>query len=133
MSTDILTVTLCVALIALVAVLVPLLFLLKSCLGAIDHLVRTMNRELMPVVGDIRAISSNLVQASDRVRSGAERATRLGEAVGGLGDDLERVRSSVKDTVGEAARVASFWISKINALRSRFGGRVRARKEIGYE
>jgi hypothetical protein len=129
MTSEILVVCLSVAVLVLVAILIPTLLMLKGCITSIDTLARNLNRELLPVAADIRMLSSNLARISESLRASTERAARLGEAVGGLGEDIQRFRGGLREAANSARRAASFWSGKMSGIWSWLKGEAGGTRE----
>jgi hypothetical protein len=99
MSPDILLISTSVTLLVLALILVSMFMTLNRSLATLAELLRGMQREVSPMIGDIRTISLNVAAASGSLRTGMEQVQRMTGALGNIGDDLEAGRKAVKGGV----------------------------------
>lgn len=126
MTQDLLLVSASVCLIALTTLLLVLFVRLSKGLTAMGVALRGLEQELTPLLRDLRAISLNVVVASESMNKGLDGLHRLGGALGNIGDDLEAGRRLVKTSVLLAA---GFWQSKWKF----FGRMLAERSKAGRE
>ena len=111
MNLDFFLITASVTLMLLSAVLITMFAMLIKSLSGLGSLLRGLQGELSPLASDLRSISVNLVAASEGLNLGIQRASRMTEAMGKIGDDLEAGRSAVKGSLEGIAQLAGPWMA----------------------
>lgn len=99
MTLDIFLISASVALLVLSGTLIALFITLRQTMAEL--------RELTPVIADIRTISLNAAMASESLCLGFQQISRVSEALGNIGDDLEEGRRAVKGTVETVNQLVS--------------------------
>jgi hypothetical protein len=117
MALDILLISASIALAVLTGILVAMFFKLSRGLAEMGEMLRGMQRELTPLVQDLRTISVNAAAASDSLRTGMQRVGRMTQALGNVGDDLEEGRQMVMGGVELLGLLTAPWLTKLKVFR----------------
>jgi len=94
------------------ALMLCMFFLLTRSLVALTKLLKDLQLELGPVIRDLRTLTLNVAEVSDNVRNGVQRFSRMSEAVGNIGDDLELGRRSVRGGIRLVNSLISLLVTK---------------------
>ena len=78
-----------------VGAVVPVLLQLRRTLKMAEQTLDTTGRRLNEVLGEVTTTLARVNKAADEMERGLTRASSLFEALGGIGDALVRVRSSI--------------------------------------
>jgi uncharacterized protein YoxC len=89
-----------VAFVVLVGFLVPVMIQIRKTVGESEQLLAKMNDDLPPLIGEIRAISHNMNEATKQARGGVEHAATLLHAVGEVGESVQHMHNAVKGSSG---------------------------------
>jgi uncharacterized protein YoxC len=89
-----------VAFVVLVGFLVPVMIQIRKTVGESEQLLAKMNDDLPPLIGEIRAISHNMNEATKQARGGVEHAAALLHAVGEVGESVQHMHNAVKGSSG---------------------------------
>lgn len=103
MTQDLLLITASLSLVVLTAILVAMFVRISRALTALAEVLQGLQRELAPMVSDLRTISLNMAAASESLNDGMDQVGGFTRALGGIGNDLEQGRRTVKgvmDLVG---------------------------------
>lgn len=100
-----------VALVVLIAITLPTILQVRKTAKSAEDLLTTMNRDLDPILKDLRKTTANLEEASAKLREGAQVVAGamgtlgvVGELVKGTSD---LVRGNVINFFGHAANLAT--------------------------
>lgn len=88
------------AFVVLVGFLVPVMIQIRKTVGESEQLLAKMNNDLPPLIGEIRAISHNMNEATKQARGGVEHAATLLHAVGEVGESVQHMHNAVKGSSG---------------------------------
>jgi uncharacterized protein YoxC len=88
------------AFVVLVGFLAPVLMQVRKTVAESERLLAKMNADLPPLVGELRAMSQNLNNLTDRARDGVEHAAVLLHAVGEVGESVQQVHNVVRGSSG---------------------------------
>jgi len=88
------------AVVVLVAVLVPMLMQLRKTAEESERLLRRMNEDLPVLFREATQAARNMNQVAGEMREAATRARVLGEAMGGVGETINEVRELVRGGAG---------------------------------
>ena len=89
-----------VAFAVLVGYLVPMLIQVRKTVAESEQLLAKMNSDLPPLIGELRAMSRNVNDLTEKARMGVEHAAVLLHAVGEVGESVQHVHNVVKGTSG---------------------------------
>src|SRR5438132_603562 len=92
------------AVVVLVAFVVPVLIQLRKTVEEAEHLVRNLNRDLPLMFKEAGETIHSLNRVAENLREGSEKAKVLGEAIGGIGEIVNQVHGAVR---GGAASLLS--------------------------
>ena len=120
MAPDLLALITSLALIILSVVLISTYVQLNRSMTALADLMKRLQSDVSPIMGDLATISGNMAAASEDLRSGMQQFSRMSDAVGNIGGDIEEGRRAVKGTmemVGALAGLVAPWLSKLKMFR----------------
>ena len=113
-----------VAFVVLVGFLVPVMIQIRKTVGESGQLLAKMNDDLPPLIGEIRAISHNMNEATKQARGGVEHATALLHAVGEVGESVQHMHNVVKGSSGSmltnVASVVAGFKAATQVMKDRF-------------
>ena len=108
----------------LVGYLVPVLMQVRKTVAESEQLLAKMNADLPPLVGELRAMSQNLNNLTDRARDGVEHAAVLLHAVGEVGESVQQVHNVVRGSSGtlltNVASVVAGFKAATHVMRERY-------------
>lgn len=121
---DIAVLLVAVAFVVLVGYLVPVLIQIRKTVAESEQLVATMNQDLPPLIGELRAMSHNLNDLTEQARGGVEHAAVLLHAVGEVGESVQHVHDAVRGTSGSfvnnVASVVAGFKAATQVMKERF-------------
>jgi uncharacterized protein YoxC len=113
-----------VAFVVLVGFLVPVMIQVRKTVGESEQLLAKMNDDLPPLIGEIRAISHNMNEATKQAREGVEHAATLLHAVGEVGESVQHMHNVVKGSSGSmltnVASVVAGFRAATQVVKDRF-------------
>ena len=113
-----------VACVVLVGFLVPVMIQIRKTVGESEQLLAKMNDDLPPLIGEIRAISHNMNEATKQARGGVEHAAALLHAVGEVGESVQHMHNAVKGSSGSmltnVASVVAGFRAASQVMKDRF-------------
>lgn len=113
-----------VAFAVLVGYLVPMLIQLRKTVTESKQLFATMNEDLPPLIGELRAMSRNLNDLTEQARGGVEHAAVLLHAVGEVGESVQHVHDVVRGSSGSfvnnVASVVAGFKAATQVMKERF-------------
>jgi uncharacterized protein YoxC len=113
-----------VAFVVLVGFLVPVMIQVRKTVGESEQLLAKMNDDLPPLIGEIRAISHNMNEATKQARGGVEHAAALLHAVGEVGESVQHMHNAVKGSSGSmltnVASVVAGFRAASHVMKERF-------------
>ena len=113
-----------VAFVVLVGFLVPVMIQVRKTVGESEQLLAKMNDDLPPLIGEIRAISHNMNEATKQARGGVEHAATLLHAVGEVGESVQHMHNVVKGSSGSkltnVASVVAGFRAATQVVKDRF-------------
>lgn len=108
----------------LIGYLVPVLIQVRKTVAESEHLLAKMNADLPALVAELRAMSQNLNDLTDRTRDGVEHASVLLHAVGELGESVQQVHNVVRGSSGSlltnVASVVAGFKAATQVMRERY-------------
>jgi uncharacterized protein YoxC len=108
----------------LVGYLVPVLMQVRKTVAESEQLLAKMNADLPPLVGELRAMSQNLNNLTDKARDGVEHAAVLLHAVGEVGESVQQVHNVVRGSSGtlltNVASVVAGFKAATHVMRERY-------------
>ena len=113
-----------VACAVLVGFFVPVLIQLRKTVAESEQLLAKMNADLLPLVGELRAVSQHLNQLTEQARDGVEHAAVLLHAVGEVGESVQQVHNVVRGSSGtlmtNVASVLAGFKAATHVMRKRY-------------
>lgn len=111
MQIDILALFITILLLIVVVFLVPALLQARSTAQRIDEFLREAQRDLLPMLRELREASEHLNRASVKVEEGATKAAALTDSLEEVGESIHSVNSFLRHDVGRyAGNVAGLWL-----------------------
>lgn len=111
MQIDILALFITILLLIVVLFLVPALLQARSTAQRIDEFLREAQRDLLPMLRELREASEHLNRASAKVEEGVTKAAALTDSLEEVGDSIHSVNSFLRHDVGRyAGNVAGLWL-----------------------
>jgi len=89
-----------VAFAVLVGYFVPMLIQVRKTVAESEQLLAKMNNDLLPLIGELRAMSHRVNDLTEQARVGVEHAAVLLHAVGEVGESVQYVHDVVKGSSG---------------------------------
>jgi uncharacterized protein YoxC len=110
----------------LVGYLVPVLIQVRKTVAESEQLLATLNHDLPPLIGELRAMSQNLNDLTEQARGGVEHAAMLLHAVGEVGESVQHVHDVVRGSSGSMlanmASVVAGFKAATQVMKERFRG-----------
>ena len=113
-----------VAFAVLIGYLVPVLIQVRKTVAESEQLLAKMNADLPALVTELRAMSQNLNDLTDRARDGVEHASVLLHAVGEVGESVQQVHNVMRGSSGSlltnVASVVAGFKAATQVMRDRY-------------
>ena len=113
-----------VAFAVLIGYLVPVLIQVRKTVAESEQLLAKMNADLPALVAELRAMSQNLNDLTDRARDGVEHASVLLHAVGEVGESVQQVHNVMRGSSGSlltnVASVVAGFKAATQVMRDRY-------------
>ena len=113
-----------VAFAVLVGYLVPVMIQVRKTVAESEQLLAKMNNDLPPLIGELRAMSHNVNDLTEKARGGVEHAAILLHAVGEVGESVQQVHNVVKGSSGamltNVASVVAGFKAATQVMKERF-------------
>jgi uncharacterized protein YoxC len=113
-----------VAFAVLVGYLVPVMIQVRKTVAESEQLLAKMNNDLPPLIGELRAMSHNMNDLTEKARGGVEHATAFLHAVGEVGESVQQVHNVVKGSSGSmltnVASVVAGFKAATQVMKERF-------------
>ena len=106
-----------VAFAVLVGCFVPVLIQLRKTVAESERLLSKMGAEVPALVSELRSVSRNINELTERARGGVEHASVLLHAVGEVGESVQLVHNVVRGSSGRLlTRAASMVAGGLKAV-----------------
>ena len=113
-----------VAFAVLVGYFVPMLIQVRRTVAESEQLLTKMNTELLPLIGELRAMSHRVNDLTEQARMGVQHAAVLLHAVGEVGESVQHVHDVVKGSSGSMltnmASVVAGFKAATKVMKERF-------------
>ncbi|NWF73124.1 MAG: DUF948 domain-containing protein [Nitrospirae bacterium] len=113
-----------VAFAVLVGYFVPMLIQVRKTVAESEQLLAKMNTDLLPLIGELRAMSHRVNDLTEQARAGVQHAAVLLHAVGEVGESVQHVHDVVKGSSGSMltnmASVVAGFRAATHVLKERF-------------
>lgn len=83
--------------------LIPVLLQAKNTCQRVDALLKETERDIVPMLRELREASEHLNRLSKKAEEGAEKASMLMESVGEIGESIQKVHEVVQHGLGRSA------------------------------
>ncbi len=111
MQVDALSLLIVLLLLAIVVFLVPMMIQLKNASQRFDEFMRDAQRDLLPMLRELREASERLNRASAKVEEGVGKAAGLAESLEEVGESIHGVNNFLRHDVGRyAGNLAGLWL-----------------------
>ncbi len=121
---EIVAILVAVAFVVLVGYLVPVMIQVRKTVAESEQLLAKMNNDLPPLIGELRAMSHNVNDLTEKARGGVEHAAVLLHAVGEVGESVQQVHNVVKGSSGamltNVASVVAGFKAATQVMKERF-------------
>jgi uncharacterized protein YoxC len=113
-----------IAFAVLVGYLVPVMIQVRKTVAESEKLLAKMSSDLPPLIGELRAMSHNMNDLTEKARGGVEHAAALLHAVGEVGESVQQVHNVVKGSSGSmltnVASVVAGFKAATQVMKERF-------------
>jgi uncharacterized protein YoxC len=113
-----------IAFAVLVGFLVPMLVQIRKTVAESEQLLAKMNRDLPPLIDELRTMSHKVNDLAEQARGGVEHATVLLHAVGEVGESVQQVHNAVRGSSGSmltnVASVVAGFKAATQVMKERF-------------
>lgn len=111
MQIDVMALLIVILLLIIVIFLVPMMIQLKNTSQRFDEFIREAQRDLLPMLRELRETSEHLNRASGKVEEGVSKAAALADSLEEVGDSIHSVNSFLRHDVGRyAGNLAGLWL-----------------------
>jgi len=108
---DILALIIVFVILLIVAFLIPMLVQAKKTALQVDEFLKASQRDLIPMLKELREASERINRAAARAEEGVEHVGGLMESVGEVGDSIHRVNHFLQHDVGRyMGNAAGLWL-----------------------
>ncbi len=127
---DILALVIVLVVLLIVSFLIPMLIQAKRTAQQVDEFLKSAQRDLIPMLKELREASERINRAAARAEQGVEQVGGLMESVGEVGESIHKVNHFLQHDVGRyMGNAAGLWLgiraaSKVvlKELRKQKGG-----------
>jgi len=118
MQIDILALFITILLLIVVVFLVPALLQARSTALHLDEFLRDAQRDLLPMLRELREASEHLNRAAGKVEEGVTKAAALSDSLEEVGESIHSVNSLLRHGVGRyAGNLAGLWLGMRSASK----------------
>jgi len=118
MQIDIVALFVAILLLVVVIYLVPMLIQVRNAAQRCDEFLREAQRDLLPMLREMRETSEHLNRAAGKVEEGVDKAAFLADSLGEVGESIHSVNSFLRHDVGRyAGNLASLWLGMRSASK----------------
>lgn len=111
MSPDVLLLVIAVVVILVALFLVPTLIQIKSTVQRVDGLVQEAERDLLPMLKELRETSEHVNKASKEAKEGLEKSAPIFQTLGDVGQIAHRYTGFAKGDAGQhAGNIIGMWL-----------------------
>ncbi len=103
MQVDVFALIITVLFIIIAIFLIPTLLQVKGSSQRVDEFLKEAQRDVLPILRELREASEHLNRIAKRVDEGAEKASELMESVGEIGESIQKVHHAVQHGIGRSA------------------------------
>jgi len=100
---DLMALLIVILLVVIVIFMVPALIQARNTAHRLDEFLRDTQRDLLPMLRELREASERLNRASVKVEEGMGKAASLADSLGEVGDSIHSVNSFLRHDVGRYA------------------------------
>lgn len=98
--------------VVLVAFLLPVLVFLARSANSLSDMMDKLNKEWEPMLKDAKGVTGNLVEVSHNIVNATERAVKLMDAIGHVGEGIHDAEDFVEERVRRAVSSLAVWLSR---------------------
>jgi len=108
---DIISLFIAILLLIVVIMLVPMMIQVRNTAQRFDEFIREAQRDLLPMLRELREASERLNRASGKVEEGVGKAAFLADSLEEVGESIHSVNSFLRHDVGRyAGNLAGLWL-----------------------
>lgn len=118
MQIDVMAMLVVILLLIIVIFMAPALIQARNTAQRLDEFLRDAQRDLMPMLREMREAAERLNRTSDKLEEGANKAAALADSLGEVGDSIHSVNSFLRHDVGRyAGNLAGLWLGLRSASK----------------
>ncbi|HXV20054.1 MAG TPA: DUF948 domain-containing protein [Desulfuromonadales bacterium] len=118
MQIDIVALFAAILLLIVVIYLVPMLIQVRNAAQRCDEFLREAQRDLLPMLRELRETTEHLNRAAGKVEEGMGKAAFLADSLEQVGESIHSVNSFLRHDVGRyAGNLASLWLGMRSASK----------------
>lgn len=118
MQIDFMMLLIGILLLIVVIFLVPMLIQIRNTAHRVDELLRDAQRDLVPILRDLRETSERVNRASGKLEEGVGKAAALADSLEEIGGSIHNVNSFLRHDVGRyAGNLAGLWLGLRSASK----------------
>jgi uncharacterized protein YoxC len=118
MQIDIVALFAAILLLIVVIYLVPMLIQVRNAAQRCDEFLREAQRDLLPMLRELRETTEHLNRAAGKVEDGVGKAAFLADSLEEVGESIHSVNSFLRHDVGRyAGNLASLWLGMRSASK----------------
>lgn len=118
MQIDIVALAIAFLLLVLVIFLVPMLIQARNTAQRVDDFLREAQRDLLPMLRELREASEHLNRAAGKVEEGVGKAAFLADSLEEVGESIHSANSFLRHGVGRyAGNLAGLWLGMRSASK----------------
>jgi len=111
MEVDVLELLITIMMLIIVIFLVPMMIHIKNASQRFDQFLRETERDLFPMLRELREASERINRTSAKAEEGVGKAVGLAEALEEVGESIHGVNSFLRHDVGRyAGNLAGLWL-----------------------
>src|SRR5512145_1562313 len=100
MQIDVISLLIAILLLVVVIFLVPMMIQVRNTALRFDEFVREAQRDLLPILRELREASERINRASSKVEEGVGKAAFLTDSLEEVGESIHKVNSFLRQDVG---------------------------------
>jgi uncharacterized protein YoxC len=111
MQIDVMALLITILLLIIVILMVPALIQARKTAQRLDEFLRDTQRDLMPMLRELREAAERLNRSAGKVEEGVNKAAALADSLEEVGDSIHNVNSFLRHDVGRyAGNLAGLWL-----------------------
>jgi uncharacterized protein YoxC len=103
MQIDVFSLIITVTFLLIAVFLIPTFLHLRNTSQRLDDFLKEAQRDVLPMVRELREVSEHLNRISKRIDEGSEKASLLMDSVGEVGESIQKVHHAIQHGIGRSA------------------------------